>query len=99
MFGKFFGLPLDVRHVTLSTGALTFAIVSAPALGKNALLWAGAGIGLIGILNFGVSFVISLFFALRARGVGREWTWLLAKAVLSRGLRHPFEFLFPLPGR
>ena len=38
VMGKFFGLPLDVRHVTLSTGALTLAAL---ALGNEALLQRG----------------------------------------------------------
>ena len=28
VMGKFFGLPLDVRHVTLSTGALTLSVAA-----------------------------------------------------------------------
>jgi site-specific recombinase len=99
MLGKFFGLPLDVRHVTLSTGALTFAVSSAPAISHHAVLMAGLGIVFIGILNFGVSFAMSLFFACRARGVSREWALVLGKSVLLRLASRPFEFLFPLNGR
>lgn len=96
MAGKFSGLPLDVRHVTLSTGALTFAIATPNDITHHAILMAAIGIALIGILNFGVSFAISLFFAVRARGVNREWMVLLFKSVVSRFIRRPLEFFLPL---
>jgi len=91
--GMFFGLPLDVRHITLSTGSLAF---SGSALGFGAVT-AGAciGIAVIGIMNFGVSFALALTIALRAREVtGRERLGLAA-SVLRRFLRQPLQFFFP----
>jgi site-specific recombinase len=96
MAGNFSGLPLDVRHVTLSTGALTFAIAGPNDISSHAILMAAIGIGLIGILNFGVSFAISLFFAVRARGVNREWIGMLFRSVMGRLIRRPLEFFLPL---
>lgn len=96
MAGKFSGLPLDVRHVTLSTGALTFAIAGPSDLSNHSILMAAAGIALIGVLNFGVSFAISLFFAVRARGVNREWMRLFFRTVIGHFVRRPLEFFLPL---
>ncbi len=96
-FAKFFGLPLDVRHITLSTGSLTLALssVGIHAVGWHAVASAVAGIIVIGLLNFGVSFVLALFVALRARDVpGGERTTLLG-AVIRRFLRRPIEFFYP----
>jgi site-specific recombinase len=96
MLGKFSGLPLDVRHVTLSTGALTFATASAERIPQHELVMASVGIAGVGILNFGVSFAISLFFAVRARGVDGRWLGMLFKATAKRALRRPLEFFFPV---
>jgi site-specific recombinase len=97
VLGVFFGLPLDVRHITLSTGALTLAACS---LGVTALTgavfqWACVGIAVIGLLNFGVSFVFALATALRARGISVGERFYLAGAVIRRFFRAPGAFFFP----
>lgn len=94
--GKFFGLPLDVRHVTLSTGALTLAI-SSLALDPYSpeAVAAAAGIAAIGTLNFGVSFVLSLNVALRARQVERKDRFRLWAAVCWTFVKSPFQFFLP----
>lgn len=61
MLGKWFGLPIDVRHFTLSGGTVTIAALS---LGlQNALnaglLAAAVGVVIIGALNFSVSFALA----------------------------------------
>src|SRR5262249_10823919 len=96
VIGKFLGLPLEVRHVTLSTGSLTLAAAS---LGVGDALKAGlapamAGIAVIALLNFCVSFLLALGLALRARAVAHGWRRVV-RAVLGRLFRHPGEFLFP----
>lgn len=97
VFAKFFGLPIDVRHVTLSTGSLTFAISSAgvDAIGWSPVIAAAIGIAIIGLLNFGVSFALALVVALRARDVTRGESAALPGAVLRRFIRRPFEFFYP----
>jgi site-specific recombinase len=96
-FAKFFGLPVDVRHITLSTGSLTLAISSVGITGVawTALLAAIAGIAIIGLLNFGVSFALALVVALRARDVPKGERRTLPGAVLRRFLRRPLEFFYP----
>ena len=95
--GAFFGLPLDVRHVTLSSGTLALALSEqgAPSLGQPGPLAAMAGIAIIFVLNLGVSFFLALAVALRAREVHRRERWSLLSAIARRFLRHPTEFLFP----
>ncbi|MBK8725168.1 MAG: hypothetical protein IPL96_03685 [Holophagaceae bacterium] len=70
----FLGLPLDVRHVTLSAASLAFAASQQAWTGTATTLaawtpaaWAALGILGIGALNFSVSFGLSLRVALRAR--------------------------------
>jgi site-specific recombinase len=97
VFAQFFGLPLDVRHVTLSTGSLTLAIQSlgVDAIGWGPIIWASVGIAIIGLLNFGVSFALALVVALRARDVPRGERRMLPGAVLRRFVRKPLEFFYP----
>jgi site-specific recombinase len=97
VFARFFGLPIDVRHITLSTGSLTLAIssVGVQGVGWSAFMSAIAGIAIIGLLNFGVSFALALIVALRARDVPRGERATLAGAVLRRLFRRPLEFFYP----
>lgn len=98
-FAKFFGLPIDVRHITLSTGSLTLALSSIGIGGAgaswNAVIAGGVGIAVIGLCNFGVSFALALFVALRARDVPRGEAKTLPGAVLRRFARRPLEFFYP----
>jgi site-specific recombinase len=99
-FAKFFGLPIDVRHITLSTGSLTLALSSVGIGGAAGVAWGAVasaviGIALIGLLNFGVSFALALVVALRARDVPRGEAKTLPGAVLRRFIRRPLEFFYP----
>ncbi|HEX8437467.1 MAG TPA: hypothetical protein VF697_20345, partial [Archangium sp.] len=98
-------LPVDVRHVTLSAGTLTFA---GTALGPERLLesdflWAVVGIALVGVVNLTVSFSLGLAAAVRARGLEPVGFLCLACAVLAGGLRSLSDFILPpqplLPAR
>jgi site-specific recombinase len=95
--GKFFGAPVDVRHVTLSTGALTFAgaAVGPLAIVGPAFREAVLGIALVGMLNFSVSFALALAVALRARNVPLVTLVVLLRAVTGRLLRRPASFVYP----
>jgi site-specific recombinase len=93
----FLGLPLEVRHVTLSTGQLAAA---AGAIGGDVLRaapfwWCVAGIVATGALNIGVSFWLAFKLAARARGV-RSADQHRIRAALARRLRHRLpSFLWP----
>src|SRR5262249_31807762 len=97
VLGIFFGLPLDVRHVTLSTGTLALACAG---LGKGWFhggwfLWALAGIAVMFILNLGVSFALSLSTAARAYDLPRSFMFEFARAVGRRFRTRPGAFLLP----
>jgi site-specific recombinase len=70
VFGSFFGLPLEVRHITLATGSLTIAYASLPIteLTASRLFTTFAGIVIILLGNLLVSFALSLWLALKAKG-------------------------------
>ncbi len=94
----FGGLPLEVRHVTLS--AASAALAAGPGLAAGdvpwaALGWAAVGVMVIGLLNFGVSFALSLRLAIQARGMEAGGRRELRAALLQAFLRHPARFLVP----
>ena len=95
--GKIFGLALDVRHVTLSAGALTFAILGASPgqLSDGAIAGAVLGVLGIGLLNFGVSFALASYVALRARKISPFWLRRLRHGILQRLRYRPADFLVP----
>jgi site-specific recombinase len=98
VLGSFFGLPLDVRHVTLSTGTLSLAIAQRGSATDPPALWAMAGIAVIFALNLATSFLLALTVALRARGIRARERWALLSAIAARFVRKPGEFLLP-PGK
>lgn len=98
--GHFFGLPLDVRHVTLSTGTLALGITSRgwEVLGRGALIWAGLGIAVTFVMNLGVSFYLALLTALRAQDVSRDDYLELLRALWRRFRTSPRDFFIPPSG-
>jgi site-specific recombinase len=97
IFGAFFGVPTEVRHVTLSTGSLTLAGLTYGAAHVKSLSFLGAviGVAIIGVLNFGVSFVLALAVALRARGAFRADSRKLLKGLIWGFFRSPLQFFIP----
>lgn len=91
---KFFGLPIEVRHVTLSTGSVALAGCTLGFFAPH--FWAAmAGVGCMLLLNFGVSFACALFVALRARAANHAGRRLLG-AVIVRFVRQPLPFFVPV---
>lgn len=98
---RFFGIPMDVRHVTLSTGTLALAAAryGTSSFGHDWFYYAVAGIGVTFVLNLSVSFFIASFVALRAYDVrGKEQIELL-RFLLSEIVRSPLKFLIPIGSR
>ena len=98
-FATFFGLGLDVRHVTLSTGqlALAGATFGLDAFKIPAFWWAVASVPLIGILNVGVSFYFALRLALRAHNVSGVDRARIRSALWARVHTAPLSFIWPAP--
>lgn len=98
MLGRFFGVPLQAYHVTLTTGALTY---SASAIdwslrSLEPLVYATIGIAVIGLLNFGVSFALALSVAVRARDLPKGRVYAILRRAFAKGIRRPQDFLFPV---
>jgi site-specific recombinase len=98
--GRFFGLPLDVRHVTLSTGTLALAAadLQPDRLFSGAVLRGAAGIAVMFVLNLSVSFLLSLASAVRAYGLPRREVLALLRRLAGRFFSKPQQFLLPPRG-
>ena len=93
----FAGVPLEVRHITLASASLTYAVSSLLSSGGirwSEVGWAGLGLLATGLLNFSVSFSLGLWLALRARYVGSGGRRQLISALWSELLHHPQRFLW-----
>ncbi len=93
----FFGLPLDVRHVTLSTGSLTAAALEiGPRVFSDHHFWkAVLGVLSMAVLNLLVSFSLALTVALRAQRASGIKGRQIYRALLRRLLHQPLIFFFP----
>lgn len=99
IIGIFFGLPLDIRHVSFASANLAYALQGQDfALGWRAIAIGAAGVILIGAVNLVVSFVLALKVALRSRGITADDTDGLTARVLQRFRRAPLDF-FVAPRR
>ena len=98
VIAQFFGVHLDVRHVTLTTGTLALAAArfGTASFGADWFYWAVGGIGITFVLNLGVSFSIAAFVALRAYDVPREEQKQLVVFILKAFLKSPLKFILPI---
>jgi site-specific recombinase len=96
-FAAFFGLGLDVRHVTLSAGQIGAAAISlGPAvLRQPALWWAVGAVPAIAALNVGVSFYFAFRLALRAHSVSGLDRARIRSAIGARVRSRPASFFLP----
>jgi len=93
-----FGIPLEVRHVTLSAASLGYALdglLFYRGLGRIEVVYSLLGILTIGILNITTSFVLSFLLAVRARDVGKEKSRKFLKEVGRELVANPGSFLLP----
>jgi site-specific recombinase len=69
-FGKIFGLPFDIRHITISaanTAIGYFGLNHHVPFGEMA--YTVLGVFLIGFINFAVSFALAFYVAVKSRGI------------------------------
>ncbi len=93
----FFGLPIEVRHVTLSTGQVAAALgtLGTEALRSSAFWWCVVALPATGMLNVVVSFWLAFKVALRSRGIQVQEQSRIYAAIRRRLLRRPLDFLLP----
>lgn len=98
VFATFFGLGLDVRHVTLSAGQIAAAGMGLgllEALQLPAFWWAMASLPFLAALNVGVSFYLAFRVALSAQNVSGVERSRIYAAIGARLRTHPLDFFRP----
>jgi len=93
----FFGVPIEVRHVTLSTGQLAASLGAEgwDLLKQGAFWWCVGGIAFTGALNLAVSFTLAFRVALRSRGIRLKERGRIYASLRRRLFTHPGSFLRP----
>jgi site-specific recombinase len=97
---EFAGIPLDIRHVTLSSSFLTASVATLgiKVLATKDFLLAALGILGIGTMNLLVSFSLAMSVATRACDIQSPERRAIYAAVARRALRRPLSFLLPTNG-
>jgi site-specific recombinase len=93
--GFIFGIPFDIRHITISSGNYAIAIVT---LVKE-IHWSYALICLVGVIgigvfNFLISFSLALFVAIRSRNVKYKELKKLLYFTSTYFRKYPADFFF-----
>ena len=95
LIGYLLGLPLDIRHITFSSGNFGIALFSLEhELTAYEILISCLGIAGIGFMNFIVSFGLAMFVAVKSRRVNFRQTRKLFGHLWSFFLQRPSDFFF-----
>lgn len=100
VFATFFGLGLDIRHVTLAAGQIAAAGIGlglAEALQLPAFWWALITLPFLAALNVGVSFYLAFRVALSAQNVSGVERSRIYAAIRARLRTQPLDFFRPRP--
>jgi site-specific recombinase len=95
--GIFLGLNIDIRHITFAAGNLALGLFGADFfVDMPTIIWGIIGIGLIGFVNFIVSFSLSLGLAFRSRNIPLSELRLLFSSTWAYFKSRPIAFFFPV---
>jgi site-specific recombinase len=94
--GLFLGLNLDIRHITFGSGNLALALYGANyEVSDSMLFWGVFGIGIIGLVNFMVSFSLSIGLAFRSRAISLYELRFVTVSIWNHFKSRPISFFFP----
>ena len=95
--GKMFGVPFDIRHITIAAGNSSIGMygLGMENIDPGFLATVFLGVLAIGLLNFLVSFSLAFFVAVKSRGIHlKEYPEFLS--ILWKYFRqHPKDFILP----
>lgn len=98
--GLFFGLDLDIRHITFAAGNFAIGLYGKDFSVSSYTFWISfITVFLIGFFNFLVSFGLSMFLAFRSRKLNFGQVSEIYKEVFRYFFKHPLKFFFPLHSR
>ncbi len=96
LIGDFFGIPFDIRHITISTAYYGFG---AETLSQHLVLadYIGITIGVLGIgfFNFMVSFGLAFYVAISSRNISVSQIPKLLYYIFRVFVKYPLDFIFP----
>lgn len=98
--GKMFGIPFDIRHITISAANTAIGFFGlGHAVPAKEIVYTMAGVFSIGFLNFAVSFGLAFFVAVKSRGIHlRDYPEFLG--LLGRYIKkYPRDFIKAPSGR
>jgi site-specific recombinase len=94
--GLLFGLPLDIRHVTFSSGQLGVAMAHMPfQIPWQDFAITAVGVFFIGLINLAVSFSLTLYLTMKSRRIRFSQTRELIRLCFARFRHRPLDFFFP----
>lgn len=95
--GLFFGLDLDIRHITFATGNFAIGLYGKDFIVGSSVFWTSfITVFIIGFFNFLVSFSLSMFLAFRSRKMNFGEVREIYRAIYRYFLRNPLKFFIPL---
>jgi len=98
--GLFFGLDLDIRHITFAAGNFAIGLYGKDFSVDSYTFWLSfVTVFLIGFFNFLVSFSLSMFLAFRSRKLNFGQVSEIYKEIFKYMIRNPLKFFFPLRSR
>ncbi len=98
--GLFFGLDLDIRHITFASGNFALGLYGADFSVSAATFWtAFFTVFLIGFFNFAVSFGLSMILAFRSRKVNFGELKKIYNEIFRYFMKNPLRFFLPIRSR
>ncbi|REC56933.1 recombinase [Chryseobacterium piscium] len=95
--GLFFGLDLDIRHITFAAGNFAIGLYGKDFTVDSSVFWISLiTVFIIGFFNFLVSFSLSMFLAFRSRKMNFGEVREIYRAIFRYFLRNPLKFFIPL---
>lgn len=95
--GLFFGLDLDIRHITFAAGNFALGLYGRDFSIDGYTFWISFfTVFLIGFFNFAVSFGLSMFLAFRSRKLNLGEVRDIYREIFRYFLRRPLSFFIPM---
>lgn len=97
VMGKIFGIPFDIRHITIAAGNSAIAVygLGIENIPPYFLLAVFGGVLGIGFMNFLVSFSMAFIMAVKSRGIHLSQYPKLLRVLGRYFSQHPREFILP----
>lgn len=97
VMGKIFGVPFDIRHITIAAGNTAIGTygLGLENIPPYFLLTVFLGVLGIGFMNFLVSFSLAFIMAVKSRGIHLSQYPKLLRTIGKYFVHHPREFLLP----